>query len=94
MCVDVFDHFSERDEVPVRVRKNSDPQDRTNRLVACAAPACRAGRKIIEEPFDIPVGRATIVADPFGNVLVLLDLSNGTYVVDADNNVIGVNSTQ
>ena len=33
----------------------------------------------VPEPFDVPVGRAVMVADPFGNVLVLLDLSKGTY---------------
>lgn len=45
-----------------------------------AAAAIRdAGGRVISEPFDIPVGRVTVVADPFDNVLVLLDLSKGTY---------------
>jgi hypothetical protein len=30
------------------------------------------------------------VADPFGNVLVLLDLSKGRYITDADGRVTGV----
>jgi hypothetical protein len=30
-------------------------------------------------PADIPVGRLAVVADVFGNELVLLDLSEGTY---------------
>lgn len=45
-----------------------------------AAAAIRdAGGRVISEPFDIPVGRVTVVADPFDNVLVLLDLSKGGY---------------
>ena len=36
-----------------------------------------AGR--LSAPFDIPVGRVAVVADPFDNVLVLIDLSKGRY---------------
>jgi hypothetical protein len=39
------------------------------------------------------VGRVAVVADPFGNALVLLDLSAGRYVTDAEGNVIGVDSS-
>lgn len=49
-----------------------------------------AGGRVIREPADIPVGRAAVVADPFGNPLVLLDLSNGRYVTDDTGNVTGV----
>ena len=42
-----------------------------------------AGGTMLTEPFDIPVGRLTVVADPFGNVLVLVDLLRGRYVTDA-----------
>jgi hypothetical protein len=31
-----------------------------------------------------------VVRDPFGNLLVLLDLSKGTYTTDADGMVTGV----
>ncbi len=34
---------------------------------------------LVTAPFDIPVGRASVVRDPFGNTLVLVDLSKGTY---------------
>ena len=44
------------------------------------------------EPFDIPVGRVAVVADPFGNTLVLLDLSRGRYVTDDAGTVTGVAS--
>ena len=37
------------------------------------------GCDLVAAPFDIPVGRAAVVRDPFGNTLVILDLSQGTY---------------
>jgi hypothetical protein len=41
-------------------------------------------------PSDIPVGRVAVVADPFGNALVVLDLSKGRYVTDTTRNVTGI----
>jgi predicted enzyme related to lactoylglutathione lyase len=49
-----------------------------------------AGGRVVAAPVDIPVGRAAVVADPFGNELVLLDLSKGRYVTDDAGNVTGV----
>ena len=46
--------------------------------------------QVIVEPHDIPVGRLGVVRDPFGNPLVLLDLSTGTYETDATNNVTAI----
>ena len=48
------------------------------------------GGQVIAEPCDIPVGRLGVVLDPFGNALVLLDLSNGSYTTDETGNVTGV----
>ena len=48
------------------------------------------GGQVAVEPFDIPVGRVAVVLDPFGNSLVLVDLSKGTYITDADGDVTGV----
>jgi hypothetical protein len=42
------------------------------------------------DPFEIPVGCVAVVSDPFGNALVLVDLSKGRYEVDADGRVTGV----
>ncbi len=56
-----------------------------------AAESVRAaGGRILAEPSDIPVGRVAIVSDPFGNTLVLLDLSKGHYVTDSEGNVTAV----
>lgn len=49
-----------------------------------------AGGTILAAPFDIPVGRIAVVSDPFGNVLVLVDLSKGRYTTSDDGSVTGV----
>lgn len=65
-----------------------------NWLVASADDAAaafvEAGGRIINGPFDIPVGRCAMVVDVFGNNLVLLDLSKGVYVADDNGSVKGV----
>ena len=55
--------------------------DAVERLVA-------AGGRVVSPPAPIPVGRVAVVADPFGNPLVLVDLSSGTYVTDATGHVV------
>ena len=42
-----------------------------------------AGGRVVSPPAPIPVGRVAVVADPFGNRLVLVDLSSGPYVTDS-----------
>lgn len=48
------------------------------------------GGELVTAPFDIPVGRVAVVRDPFGNTLVLVDLSKGVYTTDAAGTVTGV----
>ena len=57
---------------------------------AAVAEMVAAGGTVLAEPFDIPVGRVAVVADPFGNPLSILDLSKGRYVTAEDGTVIGV----
>jgi len=40
------------------------------------------GGTVLTGPLDIPVGRAAVVQDPFGNTLTLVDLSKGLYTPD------------
>ncbi len=49
----------------------------------------RAGGQIVVAPFDIQIGKAAVVQDPWGNRLVLLDISKGLLVTDAEGNIIG-----
>jgi lactoylglutathione lyase len=49
----------------------------------------QAGGSILAPPFDIQIGRCVVVKDPWGNELVLLDMSKGRLVTDAQGNIIG-----
>ncbi|MET0694793.1 MAG: VOC family protein [Propionibacteriaceae bacterium] len=51
-----------------------------------------AGGRVVVGSVAIPVGRLAVVADPFGNELVLLDLSAGRYRTDPAGNVVGLSS--
>ena len=48
----------------------------------------QAGGRLLVPPFDIPIGRCAVVEDPWGNRLVLLDLSKGVLVTDANGRVL------
>jgi predicted enzyme related to lactoylglutathione lyase len=47
-----------------------------------------AGGSVEVEPFDIQIGRCAVVQDPWGNRLVVLDMSKGPLVTDAAGNVV------
>ncbi len=49
----------------------------------------KAGGKVLVPPFDIQIGRAVVVQDPWGNRFVLLDTSKGLLATDEDGNVVG-----
>ena len=76
------------------VLQTERPDLETDFLVDSAEEAVRrveaAGGTVLSGPDDIPVGRMAVVSDPFGNPLVLLDLSKGTFRTDHDGNVTGV----
>jgi predicted enzyme related to lactoylglutathione lyase len=48
-----------------------------------------AGGTVVVPPFDIQIGRAAVVNDPWGNRYLLLDLSKGLLKTDEQKNVIG-----
>ena len=56
---------------------------------AAAAAIVEAGGRVVEQPFDIQVGRCVVVEDPWSNRLVLLDMTKGRLVTDAGGNIIG-----
>ena len=76
------------------VLQTERPRAETEFLVDSVDEAARrieeAGGRVLDGPRDIPVGRLVVVADPFGNPLVLLDLSKGTFVTDSSGHVTGV----
>ena len=65
-----------------------------NLLVASADRAVtaivEAGGQVVVPPFDIRIGRCAVVQDPWGNELILLDMSKGPLVTDAQGNVLGI----
>jgi predicted enzyme related to lactoylglutathione lyase len=77
-------------EIVLTIAPTYEPNWLVSSADEAAAAIQDAGGRLVTEPFDIPVGRVAVVADPFGNVLVLVDLSKGTYVTDGTGNVTGV----
>jgi predicted enzyme related to lactoylglutathione lyase len=68
------------------------PELEVNLTVASADSAVEqfvaAGGRVLVRPFDIPIGRCAVVADPWGNRLVLLDGSKGLLLTDDAGNVM------
>ncbi len=64
----------------------------TDLLVASAdesvAAIRRAGGRVEVPPFDIYIGRCAVVVDPWGNRLVVLDGSKGSFVTDVEGVVL------
>jgi lactoylglutathione lyase len=60
---------------------------------AATARFVEAGGTVLVPPFDIQIGRCVVVADPWGNPLVLLDTSRGLLITDGAGNIIG-NTTE
>lgn len=49
-----------------------------------------AGGKVINGPFDIPIGKCAVIQDKWENQYVILDMTKGKYTTDENGNVIGV----
>jgi predicted enzyme related to lactoylglutathione lyase len=77
-------------EIVLTTDRRHEPNWLVDSADAAAERVRAAGGRVLTEPFDIPVGRVAVVADPFGNVLVLLDLSKGRYTTDESGTVTGV----
>lgn len=56
---------------------------------AAAVEFVKAGGAVVVPPFDIQIGRAVKVKDPWGNELVLLDMSKGRLITDDQGRIIG-----
>jgi predicted enzyme related to lactoylglutathione lyase len=77
-------------EVVLTAGRKYEPNWLVSSADGAALAIQEAGGRVVTGPFDIPVGRVAVVADPFGNVLVLVGLSKGRYVTDRPGNVTGV----
>ena len=72
---------TEREELEVNLLVSS--------VEAAVERIVEAGGRVVVSPFDIQIGRCAVVQDPWGNRLVLLDMSKGQLATDASGNVVG-----
>jgi len=83
------------DAVTELVIQNEDPYQETDVKVDSVDETVRvmqnSGAKIVKHPFDIPIGRCAVVDDPWGNRIVILDTTKGTFITDSEGNVTGHN---
>jgi predicted enzyme related to lactoylglutathione lyase len=71
-------------ELVLTTEQDYEPNWLVDDVADCVDLIVRSGGTVLVSPFDIPVGRAAVVRDPFGNRLVVVDLSAGRYPVTAD----------
>ena len=72
-----------------RKRKTQDVDLTVDAVDAATSRFAEAGGQVVVAPFDIPIGRCSVVRDPWGNQLVLLDESKGLLATDSERNIIG-----
>jgi predicted enzyme related to lactoylglutathione lyase len=77
-------------EIVLTTRLGYEPDWKVNSADAAAEIFRAHGGEVVLGPMDIAIGRLTVVRDPFGNRLVLLDSTKGTYRTDDAGNVTGV----
>ncbi|NHJ20493.1 MAG: bleomycin resistance protein [Candidatus Lokiarchaeota archaeon] len=78
-------------ELVIHTEQDEFEVDLTVNLVEVAAERfVKAGGSIVTGPFEIPIGKCVIVEDPWGNRLVFLDNSKGTFITDDYGKVIGL----
>ena len=77
-------------EIVVQTERQGLEVDLTVESVASATTRITAaGGRVLLPAFDIQIGRAVVVADPWGNTLVLMDSSKGLVRTDEEGFVIG-----
>lgn len=77
-------------EIVLSTRLPPEPNWLVRSVTAATESITAAGGRLLSGPTDIPVGRVATVSDPFGNRLVLVDLSKGLYTTDQEGQVTGV----
>ena len=77
-------------EVVLATALDYEPNWKVHSAQEAAAVFAASGGRIVADPRDIPIGQMVVVEDPFGNMLVLLDSTTGTYRTDTEGNVTGV----
>lgn len=69
------------------------PEMETDLLVDAVPEAVErfvaAGGRLLNGPFPIQIGLCAVLQDPFGNVLVILDMSKGRLITDPEGRIVG-----
>jgi len=82
-----------RTEIVLTTEQAYEPDWKVDSTDSVADTFGRNGGRVLAGPLDIPIGRLAVVEDPFGNRLVVLDSSKGTYVTDQQGSVTGTART-
>lgn len=69
-------------ELVLTTQLGYEPNWLVDDVADCVSLIAGGGGAVVVAPFDIAVGRAAVVSDPFGNRLVVVDLSKGRYQPD------------
>ena len=78
-------------ETELVLRTGTQPPEidiKVESAVDAAKRFVQAGGSIVAGPFDIKIGKCVVVADPWGNQLVLLDSTKGLLQTDENGYVI------
>jgi predicted enzyme related to lactoylglutathione lyase len=70
-------------------RQNSEINLKVESAVEAAEKFHASGGRIIVPPFDVQIGKAAVVQDPWENTYVLIDSTKGLLATDEKGNVIG-----
>lgn len=76
-------------ELVIQTSRPPEPALRVESADRAAERFVEAGGSVITEPHDIRIGRCAVVQDPWGNRLVLLDMTKGRLVTDSEGNITG-----
>lgn len=74
-------------EVVLTTRQEMEPNWLVERMDSAMQELVEAGARVAAEPATIPLGRVAVVFDPFGNPLVLVELS-GRYETATDTGAV------
>ena len=69
-------------EIVLTTRQRYEPNWLVSSIDTCIARFVAHGGRVVEEAAKIPVGRVAVVEDPFGNPLVIVELSKGSNQPD------------
>jgi predicted enzyme related to lactoylglutathione lyase len=62
-------------------------------VVDAVAKTEAAGGTIVVPPFPIKIGQCAVIKDPWGNKMVILDTTKGTFITDDKGNIVGQQKT-